>query len=794
MILRIELQSSLCTSTGVGRPGIADREVVFDAEGLPILPGRRLKGLLRDAYEELFLIPSAAGPLPDPAELFGEIGGAFSRQIRVGNGELAGGAEMGRWLRGARQRKLPVTRESVMAAFAGVRRQTSIARDTGAPARDTLRATRVIEKGTVFLAPVERVPPRLKMVLALSAAALQSMGTSRTRGLGKVCCRLLDDGVDLTEQAMAQLESGELAGQSSSSEVLTWSVLQESSPQEGVGALHALLYTVTLSEAALFPRPGSDANTVRSYDYVPGASVRGALAAAYLDQPGNRLDEQFNRLFLSGEVKYLIACPELFGNRALPTPLSVRRRKYRSDHVDLSRQEKPREGLSRADVRWCQLASLQSQAPNRWKREVRRTFSYHHARPRDNRIGRALSGEQAGAYGLDPALGGALFTYEGLAAGQTFHGAILGRPADLDAVRAVAPGGSILLRLGRSKSAQYGGEAELRFGKTVGLSSGGGEGDNWQLLGEPDELPKFNQLLVTLLSPMITVNMAGHPAPEFPLEQIVRGLQLPDIQEPVKAFARVEWTGGFIGHQGLAVQQTPALSAGSAFVLQLPRFFAPGELDAQIAAAEAASYGLRVEDGFGRVRICPRIELHRERVLIFQEPESDAELPPIAPDSPVERLLRRLLRRQLRETVVMLAMEHANDARSATAPAGESELKGLEKHLLSRVRILFERNEDLDQFRKALKQLRPRAQRQLEVIRVAGDTLLAYLMGTPPVATAVSRGADQWRDLPRAAEIARSFAGDPALTREYLRAFLATLAWRQRGNRTSSIPLAGGAR
>ena len=48
--LRITLLSPLCSASGVGRPGFVDREVVFDRDGVPLLPARRLKGLWRDAF------------------------------------------------------------------------------------------------------------------------------------------------------------------------------------------------------------------------------------------------------------------------------------------------------------------------------------------------------------------------------------------------------------------------------------------------------------------------------------------------------------------------------------------------------------------------------------------------------------------------------------------------------------------------------------------------------------------------------------------------------------------------
>ncbi|MGI8912229.1 MAG: RAMP superfamily CRISPR-associated protein, partial [Chloroflexota bacterium] len=50
--LRLELLSDAAPGSGAGGP-LVDRDVVVDELGLPVLPGRRLKGLLREACQEV---------------------------------------------------------------------------------------------------------------------------------------------------------------------------------------------------------------------------------------------------------------------------------------------------------------------------------------------------------------------------------------------------------------------------------------------------------------------------------------------------------------------------------------------------------------------------------------------------------------------------------------------------------------------------------------------------------------------------------------------------------------------
>ena len=66
--LQITLLSPLTSSAGEGRVGLVDRDIAFDDLGLPILPGRRLKGLWRDAYRDVSEAWRQCGESPTPAE------------------------------------------------------------------------------------------------------------------------------------------------------------------------------------------------------------------------------------------------------------------------------------------------------------------------------------------------------------------------------------------------------------------------------------------------------------------------------------------------------------------------------------------------------------------------------------------------------------------------------------------------------------------------------------------------------------------------------------------------------
>lgn len=219
--LRIELRTDAAPGTGAGGPAV-DREVPCDDLGVPYLPGRRLKGLLREACQEVLEALTRAGL---GAWAFGhacgveELFGTPEREgrVAVGDARLAGDADgeeygaLQRWLAwDASQERRAITLESVLRCFTTVRTQTAINAETGAAQHGALRSTRLVRRGLRFHSPLllralsAETEERARTTLALAAGALRRLGTGRNRGTGVVRCRLWDDG-DLTAAAVDEL-------------------------------------------------------------------------------------------------------------------------------------------------------------------------------------------------------------------------------------------------------------------------------------------------------------------------------------------------------------------------------------------------------------------------------------------------------------------------------------------------------------------------------------------------------------------------------------------------------------
>lgn len=209
-ILQIKLQSPLTSAAGEGRVGVVDRDIAFDDLGLPILPGRRLKGLWREAYRDVADAWALCGKSSIPVDsIFGKSGqkpGDGDACLYVANAELQEVSSLREWLKYLQHDK-KLHPDDVIQHFATVRAQTAIDRMTGSARENTLRLTRTLKADLEFRARVRLFEPpdnTLLNALSLGATALQYMGTARTRGLGKVRCRLLaHDESDLTEQALS---------------------------------------------------------------------------------------------------------------------------------------------------------------------------------------------------------------------------------------------------------------------------------------------------------------------------------------------------------------------------------------------------------------------------------------------------------------------------------------------------------------------------------------------------------------------------------------------------------------
>lgn len=205
-----ELKSAATFGRGDGVAGFVDLEVEHDANGLPYVGGRALKGLLAEECANILYsldVIGIAGEWRDAAyALFGRPGSTTlaTGLLRVGEARvpaaLQAAVEQALVAPGSRW-----TPERVLDSLTGVRRQTSMTRQ-GAPEEGSLRAMRVILPGLILESELlyKGSEDRHLALLAACVAAWRRGGAARNRGRGRLVAWLEEDGRDVTREWFAR--------------------------------------------------------------------------------------------------------------------------------------------------------------------------------------------------------------------------------------------------------------------------------------------------------------------------------------------------------------------------------------------------------------------------------------------------------------------------------------------------------------------------------------------------------------------------------------------------------------
>ena len=701
-VLEIKLKSPLTSAAGEGRVGLVDKDVAFDDLGLPILPGRRLKGLWRDAYRDVTEAYQQCGQnIICVEQIFGGTGkvpGDGDACFHIANAKLKDISSLEEWLGYLQHVKVgKLHSDDVLQHYATVRVQTAIDRHTAAARENTLRLTRTLKPNLVFYARVRFVEsspdPALLNALALGAASLQHIGTARTRGLGKVQCRFLELDAngkisDLTpplNQTTLPSISSTVSTQSNRSSI---GATNTTTASANTGHYtHFIRYQFNLTTATVIPASDGDPNTVVSRQDIPGSHLWGIAAWCYLNHENHTAaDTTFRETFLEGGARFLAAYPEAVDTqqRLIPIPHSIRKSKKGEIPYDLANDEPPDEPTKRLDRRYAKFGSegIETQS-------VKTERNYHHARAvNDRRKGRAL-----GAEVVD---GGALFTYQAIQPKQTFQGAVLGSENDLKKLKTWVQSPKAV-HIGRSRSAQYG-EAEFKWIDDTPQELNSVEWNGFTTPEPPTNLEKC--LIITTLSPLLAVNEKGHPDTCFPVHELANALGLSDTSAPklISSFTRTETISGYRTHLRLPRQQWQAIAAGSVFKFKLNQTLT----NEKLSELEHKSLGLRKGEGFGRIAV------NRQNYLGSEEKHLDdpdkANYPGI-PDAEIHSDLLQILKQVVRTYCVEEMQKYAREIAGQLA----AKHKIPRNTLLGRLRLFLRHEKPVE----SLEKLRKPAMEQL---------------------------------------------------------------------------------
>lgn len=198
--------------SGEGYGSVVDRDVVFDDLGIPYLPARRIKGVLREAAIELQEMFTSSGIMTVTNEqiekLFGREGQQEGSGLIVTDFYFPDYKVIKKWFKYLFDKYGMLFAPPVlMDYFTETRHQTSI-NDQGIAEEGSLRTSRVLKKdlsfkGELFLSEYSEEDTRL---IALACANVRRLGGQRNRGFGEVEAVLYSGDKDLTRATLDKLQ------------------------------------------------------------------------------------------------------------------------------------------------------------------------------------------------------------------------------------------------------------------------------------------------------------------------------------------------------------------------------------------------------------------------------------------------------------------------------------------------------------------------------------------------------------------------------------------------------------
>ena len=589
MKLNIHLESYTLAGSGEGA-GIIDSDVVFDRFGLPYLPGRRIKGLLRESAVEVLEMLGIDNQHGLDI-LFGVTGNSVGVCL-IPNLRLPGHDALVkhlRWMSAENGFREIVSRENLISLYTTIRQQTAIDED-GFADDGTLRVCRLLNHDLEFEGEIEckqPLAPCEEALLFLASINLARMGVRRNRGQGAIRCTLAGDwSVDQAYALLLTQETTDSLTGGTASAPQTESTAPE--PAYAISR-RCLPYTVRLIEPVILSTPVSDQNTISTTDYLPGTAIRGMLAWRTIDRLGIdgavAYDHQaFHHLFLAGGLSIGPAFPTYEETVFHPTPLCLQRRKD-DLHQEVYNLLKANddgivEKLDTAEEDTRQIGGLVAVSADDndnevlYRLEPAKTFHFHGSR-KDARIA-----------GRSTASQGAIFTYESLDAGQEFRGEILGSDSDLKYLKELLCT-TFTANLGRSRSAQYG-RVEVKFEDDQPLPN----------------LATGMTVQITTLSPLLLRNEMGFPdvSENALCASFVAFFPNGVSIEIDKIFAAVTTFESFNSSMRIKTPIEVGFAEGSSFIVTISGI-SPDDFKAGITQLATVGLGERTAEGFGKVQV-----------------------------------------------------------------------------------------------------------------------------------------------------------------------------------------------
>lgn len=498
MILQIKLLSDLCVASGESYNSFVDTDVAYDEYGVPYIPAKRLKGCIREAALEL--VEWETFDKSDYEDLFGKEGKKENKALfSLDNAYLQNYQSYVRDLANCEDENL-VHPQRVLDLFTYTRTQTALD-ENGIAEKGSLHTIRVINKGLVFeadLQEMQEISEKQKELLKAAVSMVKHIGLGRTRGLGLVEISLLES--EIEKDIDAQLSE--------------------------YGEKNKINYVITLNSPILCK--GAEGTQEKTRDYIEGGKILGVLA--------QREDKNvFGKLMAHGNAGNGIVASNAYicdgKERYTPSAASLQKLKdtfFEAGSIEVADML----NLDPGDKQWTPIGDCYI-SKDGYVKNVDVEVNYHHKRPEDKAIGKAVAkvtDEETGKEKNEN--GSAFYQLESIRRGQQFAGFIFADKEKAPVVEACLRKSSDL-RMGYGRNAEYG---------RVSL-----EVTNVEILETVAE-QFVTEFAVKLNSAAILYNEFGIPVADVACLKTYLAAAL-DVEDSIlsvkKAFLKYETIGGF---------------------------------------------------------------------------------------------------------------------------------------------------------------------------------------------------------------------------------------------------------
>lgn len=212
LILKITTLSDTQIGSGRSFGAVIDSDIEFDRYGLPYIPAKRIKGLFRNAVEDLSKVGLLQFNKDHWEALFGKEGSECGAPITFDNLMMENHEHLHPWLEYLFSKyKNAFNTHLIQEHFTTLRSQTAIDPDTKTAKDHSLRTIRVLQKGYSFCGKIHLKEDADKdaflNALSMATLLLRRIGGQRNRGFGKVKVELFDGNGSLTEKVKKELEA-----------------------------------------------------------------------------------------------------------------------------------------------------------------------------------------------------------------------------------------------------------------------------------------------------------------------------------------------------------------------------------------------------------------------------------------------------------------------------------------------------------------------------------------------------------------------------------------------------------